>query len=350
MQVAAPGNGDAQIPGLHIQRVVGNEAEGRAAQFLGVDAQNQVVHCGVAHHHQFHHIRRGNPRVGAGFGDQFVQPIDNRPVHALGPVRVDHRIADPAHQVFAVRHLRVHPAGGGEDFACAQMAEMAGDGRRAHIEGHPVDFVVEAGLHPHHFPSFKNRHRQRPFARGQGRLQAGQNGRVYAHIFQPVDSAQFVGQPLPVAPVIFQFSGGQFHVIETHGRVDGNRPLHAGGLAHHLLAGLALLRHADDQIAGHVAGAAEPGAVGKVAFTGVFHLPLAGGRQVIRLGAQAEFGEVALLHQHFALAAGLVAAADGFDLHAQAAGCFQESRARGHIPLPAGRLEDNAGGCSLGFR
>ena len=57
----------------------------------------------------------------------------------------------------------------------------------------------------------------------------------------------------------------------------------------------------------------------EVATRGVIGFPCTGRREVGRIGLDAELGEVAALNFDFALAAGLVTAADGFDFYAQTA-------------------------------
>ena len=60
---------------------------------------------------------------------------------ALG---MHHHVRDPAHQVLAEADLRVHHAGAGEDRAVGQVREVAGDRRRADVDGDAVGRVVEA--------------------------------------------------------------------------------------------------------------------------------------------------------------------------------------------------------------
>ena len=58
---------------------------------------------------------------------------------------VHHHVRDAAHQILAEADLRVHLAGRGEHLAAREVAEMAGDGRRADVEGDPEHRLVQAG-------------------------------------------------------------------------------------------------------------------------------------------------------------------------------------------------------------
>jgi hypothetical protein len=57
---------------------------------------------------------------------------------------------------------------------------------------------------------------------------------------------------------------------------------------------------------------------------------------------QPELREVSRLHHHLALAASLPAIADGLDLDAELACCFEQVRSGRHISLPARRLKNDA--------
>ena len=58
--------------------------------------------------------------------------------------RVEHHVGDAAHEILAEADLRVHLARGGEHFAGSEVAEVAGDRRRADVERDPVRAVVKA--------------------------------------------------------------------------------------------------------------------------------------------------------------------------------------------------------------
>ncbi len=58
---------------------------------------------------------------------------------------MQHHVRDAAHEVLAEADLRVHRTGRGEHLAGREVAEVAGDGGRADVEGDAVGAVVEAG-------------------------------------------------------------------------------------------------------------------------------------------------------------------------------------------------------------
>ena len=62
---------------------------------------------------------------------------------------------------------------------------------------------------------------------------------------------------------------------------------------------------------------------------------------MVGAGADAMLGKVAIFDQHLALATGLVAAADRFDLDAHAPGCFEQRHPDRDIALAAQGLEDD---------
>ncbi len=101
-----------QLPRLDVHGIAHRRAEGRLPQLLRRDVEQDVVHHAVAHQHDVgDRIRRG-VGVGRGLDGQLVQCVDHRAVERRQAVLPVVRVADTAHQVFAVSHLRVHPAGG----------------------------------------------------------------------------------------------------------------------------------------------------------------------------------------------------------------------------------------------
>ena len=56
---------------------------------------------------------------------------------------IHHHVGDPAHQVFAEADLRVHATGRREHLAVVEVAQMAGDGGRADVDGDADDPVDE---------------------------------------------------------------------------------------------------------------------------------------------------------------------------------------------------------------
>ena len=57
---------------------------------------------------------------------------------------VEHGERDPAHEVLAEADLRVHDTGRGEHVAPLEVRQVAGDGRRADVDGHAQGAILEA--------------------------------------------------------------------------------------------------------------------------------------------------------------------------------------------------------------
>ena len=77
-------------------------------------------------------------------GDQPVERLAHGGGHLAGALGMHHRVRDAAHQVLAEPDLRVHHAVAGEDRAVGQVGEVAGDRRRADVDGDAVGRLVEA--------------------------------------------------------------------------------------------------------------------------------------------------------------------------------------------------------------
>ena len=83
--------------------------------------------------------------VAAELGGQLREAAADRARELLLGAGVEHDVRDAAHQVLAEPDLRVHLARRREHVAGVEVAEMAGDGRRADVERDAVRRVVEAG-------------------------------------------------------------------------------------------------------------------------------------------------------------------------------------------------------------
>ena len=90
---------------------------------------------------------RSRPTSAAGeqLADQFVDRLAYGGGQLAIAAGVHHHVRHAAHQVLAEADLRVHPAAAGDHVAGEQVAEMAGDGRRADVDGDAVGLVDEPG-------------------------------------------------------------------------------------------------------------------------------------------------------------------------------------------------------------
>src|SRR5690606_34744963 len=92
--------------------------------------------------------------------------------------RVHHNVGHPAHEVLAEADLRVHEAGGGDHLAAGEVAEMAGNGGGADVEGDAEAAVVEAGPDGGDDLTAVHGDSNSPVAGAQGLLQALQDAQV----------------------------------------------------------------------------------------------------------------------------------------------------------------------------
>jgi hypothetical protein len=309
------------------------------------------MHDGVAHHHQIADVLADQAGRRGCICDQAVERLDHRAVQRGQAVVLLHDVGNARQQVFTVADLRVHAAFGGQHLAAAQVGQMRGDGGGAHVHRHAEGLLVVAGLHAQHLMVLPQGSRdavddlavgQADAALAQRGLHAGQDGRIDAQsgAFQPETAGQLIGQPGPIAALVLHAGRRQLHVAEAHGRVHRHRA-GGGGLAHHLLVSLALLRHRHQHIAQHARVAAHATIGQQPLVQPIGGLARAFEGDVSRRGLDAMPNECPLLDAHLALGAGLAAAADRFDLHAQLARGLQQTGAGWNQALPAGWLKDD---------
>ncbi len=181
-----------------------------------------------------------------------VTSVVDRLAHDLGHLRIaariHHHIADAAHQILAEADLGIHQAGGGDDIAAGEIAEMAGDGGRADIDRKPIDLVVEARPDRGDLLAVMDGDRDLPLALAQRLLQALDHAQVGIEILQVPLLAQRLFHALQIAGGIVHVRLGDLDVMQAHHGIELDRP-HLGPLAHHLLVDLAFRRHVDDGIA-----------------------------------------------------------------------------------------------------
>ena len=159
--------------------------------------------------------------------------------------------------------------------------------------------------------------------------------------FRPKRGVEFGGNAVPVAELVFERGWLDLDVVEPNGGVDDDGAF-GRGLADYLLAGLALRRNGNHQVAEDFARAGEPATRQRAVLAEIVRFPGVRGRDVIGTRGNAVLREVALLHADLALAARLAAAANGFDLDAQRTGGIKQIRPGPDLTLAAGRLKNDA--------
>ena len=243
---------EVDLLGPEVERVGGGEGEGRLAELGRVDAEQEVVHDRVADDHRLEDQRAVDPGLGRRLPGEIVERGADGPRHLGGAARVQHRVGDAGHQVLAEADLRVHQAGRGEDLAGLEVAEVAGDGGRADVDGEAVDrALVEAR------PDVEDARLGAVAVDGDGDAPAALAERGLEHL-QGAEVALGVGD----APLLgegaleaLEVAGGVVHVgLGDLDVVEAGRGVHddgagLGALADHLLVDLGLGRHVDDGVA-----------------------------------------------------------------------------------------------------
>ncbi len=328
----------ADLRGVHLEGLVGGQREGRRAKRHGVEAEQQVVHDRVADDRQLDDVAGGHACPGRQRGHQLADRGAHGAGHGGRPVRVQHGVRDAAHEVLAEADLRIHHALGREHGAIRQVDEVAGEGRRADVEGDAQGVLVEAG------PDGRDDARlvDRDGHAVRARLQRGRQGADDLEVRRETGEAPFGGQGVLQAGQVAARRGehGRRHldVVEARDGVDLEGP--AGQLlAHDLPVHLALRRDVDHDVAaqGRGAGQAPPGrqAVG----AGVRGLDVARRREVIGRRGEPQLGELAQAGLDLAASAQAAPAAHRVDVHPQRAARVQDGRTRLEAAAPAGWRE-----------
>ena len=133
---------------------------------------------------------------------------------------------------------------------------MAGDGRRAHVEGHSEGEIAEAGPDPDQIPVMADRHRHRPVPLSQDRLQLVKDRRVYHQSAEIPLLLEGIEETLQIAGRAGQVGLGDLDVMKADDRIDGEGS-HTGPLPHHLTMDLAVGRHVDDDVVDDVRSTAQ---------------------------------------------------------------------------------------------
>ncbi len=330
--------------GPEVERVGGGEREGCLAELGGVDAEQEVVHDRVADDHGLEDQGRGDAGFGGGLDGQRVEGLSDRAGHLLRATGVHHRVGDAAHQVFAEADLRVHQAGGGADLAGGEIAEVAGDGGRADVDGEAVDgAVVEAR------PDVQDARLRAIGVDGTGDLPVALAQRGLQHLQGAQVALDAVELPLlgqrPFEAL--QVTGGLVHVwfgyldvVEAGGGVEGDGA-GLGALADHLAVDLALGRDVDDGVGEELGLAAEAAAGGEAADAVVALLDGVEGGERVGGDGEAMLGERAEGGGDLAPGADAAPAADRVEIDAELTRGGENGGAGGEAAALAGRGEDD---------
>ena len=100
-----------KIRGAQPDLIGRGQGKGGLTQLKRINAQKKMVHDRIADKHHVHNQLLVDLGFRCDLCEQPVHALAHGVGHFLGTRRVHHRIADPAHQVFAKPDLRVHHAG-----------------------------------------------------------------------------------------------------------------------------------------------------------------------------------------------------------------------------------------------
>ena len=333
-------DGEAELGRRQPHRLVDRERERRAAELGRVEAEQEVVHDRVADERDLEDVVARDAGVVRELGRELREAAADRARQLLLRAGMHHHVGDAAHQVLAEADLRVHLTGRGEHLARVQVAEVAGDRRRADVEGDAVGGVVEAGPDARDHRRVVDGDRDRPAARAQGLLQPRQDVVVAREPAQLPLALERLAQAAEVARRRGEIGLLDLDVVEPDDGVDLDR-MGVRLLAHDLPVHLALGRHVDHELALDARRAAEPAAGGEPLVGRVGALDRADRREMRGGGGDRVLRVLALADLDLAAPADAAAAADGVDVDAEPAGRVEHGRARLEPPAPPGRREDD---------
>ena len=178
---------------------IGGQRKRRPAEFDRIDAQQQVVHDGVADEGGLQDVGGRYPNLACHIGGEFVDRAANRLGHLLFAARVHHHVGDPAHQVFTKTDLRVHQSSGGHHITCGQIAQMRRNRGGAHVDGDAVGVLPETRPDRNDLALAVHGYRDLPVAFPQRLLQLVQYPNVTRQIGEPPLELERVFEPAQIA-------------------------------------------------------------------------------------------------------------------------------------------------------
>ena len=198
------------------QRVIDRERKRRAAELDGIDAEQQMMHDGVADQRGLEDVLMRNAGLPGHVHGERAKRFAHGGGHQRGAARIHHRVRHPAHQVLAEADLGVHDARRGRDIAAAQIAQVRGNGRRAYIDREAIRPLVQSGPHADDLLAGMHRHGDLPRAGAQHRLQRLQHGQIAGQIGQVPFRFERLEQPPQVPRRVMHIRLLHLHVVQPH--------------------------------------------------------------------------------------------------------------------------------------
>ena len=262
--------------------------------------------------------------------------------HLPRPTVMEHRVRDAAHEILAKADLGVHHAIRGEDRAIAEVGEMGGDRRRAHVDRNPVRRFMEARPDRGDVAAIVDGDRYPVIARLERRLQRADRLEVDVEANDLPLIGERRQEPAEIAARRRQRRRLDLDVVERHDRIDHERP-NGEILADDLPMDLALDGNVDEDVAADLGDAAQASVAGHSSPPPVVELESGLGRQV-RLGRRdavlREFADPLL---DLAATTQPVAAAHGIDVDPQRPRRVEDRGAFREAAAPPRRREDDEG-------
>src|SRR4030042_5249344 len=103
-----------------------------------------MMHRRIAHHRQFQDILWFEMAILYNPSDQLIQSIDDAAVYLFKAFWMGHGIGDSRHDIFTKGDLRVHHRLGGDHLSSSEVAEIASNGCRSHIDGKTEEVLHSA--------------------------------------------------------------------------------------------------------------------------------------------------------------------------------------------------------------
>ena len=332
----------SDIGGAHPYGFVGGQREGRAAQFHGIHAEQQMMHDGIADYTDIENILPGNAGLARDVRGECLQRLTHGPCQLHFASGIHHDVGNTAHEILAETNLRVHDAGGRHYFAAGEVAQVRRNGGGAHVHRETEDAIVEPGPHGDDVAILVDGDRDLPIAVTQRRLQSVQHFEVATEALQPPLEIQGLFQTPQITSRVVHVGLLHLDVVHAYRRIQLD-VVNLGAFAHHLPVDLALGRYVDDEIAENLRGAAQAPSVGDVILVGVTLLGFAEGRQILGAGRDTVLGELADGGLHLTAAAERPAATNGVDVDTEGTCGIEQRRTSGETAAPTRRSKDDEG-------
>jgi hypothetical protein len=108
--------------------------EGRGAEASHVEAQEEVMHGGVAHHDHIVDITKPCPEALDSLARELGHLLDDVPLELVETGRLMRRVVEAGDDIVAPCHLWIHGRFSRQDLARLKRGQVGGDGGSAYID------------------------------------------------------------------------------------------------------------------------------------------------------------------------------------------------------------------------